>query len=152
MAITQLDQAGLEMINQFEGCVLHPYLDQAGIPTIGIGMTYYPDTGNKVTMQDPPITQDQANAYFIQMAVPYASSIHLDTVPVLNQNQFNALFSFCYNIGISGFEGSTVLRLVNQNITDDTLKQAFLMWVKAGGRVLQDLVDRRTKEYEIYIS
>jgi lysozyme len=103
-------------------------------------------------MQDPPITQDQADAYFLQMAVPYASAVHTDTVPVLNQNQFNALFSLCYNIGIAGFASSTVLRLVNQNITDDTLKQAFLMWTKAGGKVLQALVDRRTKEYEIYIS
>lgn len=84
--------------------------------------------------------------------MPYATAVSQDTVPVLNQNQFNALFSFCYNIGIAGFQGSTVLRLVNQNITDDSLKAAFLMWDKAGGQVLQDLVDRRTREYEIYIS
>lgn len=151
MAITQLDQAGLDMINQFEGCVLHPYRDQVGIPTIGIGMTYYPG-GTPVTMDDPPITQQQANDYFLQVSAPYASAVHLDTVPVLNQNQFNALFSFCYNIGIGGFQGSTVLKLVNQNITDDSLRQAFLMWDKAGGKVLDDLVDRRNKEYEIYIS
>lgn len=50
--------------------VLHPCPDQVGIPTIGIGMTYYPGSGTAVTMQDPPITQDQANAYFLQMACP----------------------------------------------------------------------------------
>jgi lysozyme len=152
MAITQLDQAGLTLITQFEGCVLHPYLDQVGIPTIGIGMTYYPGTGAAVTMQDPPITQQQADDYFIQIAQPYASIVHFATVPVLNQNQFNALFSFCYNIGIGGFKSSTVLRLVNQNITDNTLLNAFLMWDKAGGNVLQALVKRRTKEYQVYIS
>ncbi len=152
MAITQLDQAGLTLITQFEGCVLHPYLDQVGIPTIGIGMTYYPDSSAAVTMQDPPITQQQADDYFIQIAQPYASAVHFATVPVLNQNQFNALFSFCYNIGIAGFKGSTVLKLVNQNITDNTLLQAFLMWDKAGGNVLQALVARRTKEYNVYIS
>ena len=152
MAITQLDQAGLDLITEFEGCVLHPYLDQVGIPTIGIGMTYYPDTGAKVTMQDPPITQQQADDYFIEIAKPYANIVHFATVPVLTQNQFNALFCFCYNIGIGGFKGSTVLRLVNQGISDDRLKQAFLMWDKADGHVLQDLVDRRTKEYEVYTS
>ena len=152
MPVTQLDQAGLALITQFEGCVLHPYLDSVGIPTIGIGMTYYPGTGEKVTMQDPSITQQQADDYFIQNAQPYASAVHLSTVPVLNQNQFNALFSLCYNIGINGFKNSTVLSLVNQNITDDRLKQAFLMWTKAGGKVLQGLVTRRTKEYQVYIS
>jgi lysozyme len=151
MAITQLDQTGLDLINEFEGCVLHPYLDQVGIPTIGIGMTHYPD-GTPVTMQDPPITQDQANDYFLQLSVPYADAVSTKTAIELNQNQFNALFSFTYNIGIGGFENSTVLRLVNQNISDDSLKQAFLMWDKAGGQVLQDLVNRRTREYEVYIS
>src|ERR1700735_223306 len=106
MPITQLDQAGLDLIIEFEGCVLHPYLDQVGIPTIGIGMTYYPG-GAKVTMQDPPITQQQADDYFIQVAKPYADAVHSDTVPILNQNQFNALFCFCYNIGVAGFQGST---------------------------------------------
>ena len=151
MAITQLDQAGLALITEFEGCILHPYRDQVGIPTIGIGMTYYPGTGAKVTMADPPITQQQADDYFLEIAKPYANIVHFATVPILNQNQFNALFCFCYNIGIGGFKKSTVLRLVNQNITDDRLKQAFLMWDKADGQVLEDLVERRIKEYETYI-
>ena len=152
MAITQLNQAGLNLIIKFEGCILHPYLDQVHIPTIGIGMTYYPGTGKKVTMQDPPITQQQANEYFLEISKPYASIVHIATVPILTQNQFNALFCFCYNIGIAGFKNSTVLKLVNQHITDDRLKQAFLMWDKADGQVLEDLVERRTKEYETYIS
>lgn len=152
MEITQVDQAGLDLIKGFEGCILHPYRDQVGIPTIGYGQTYYPDTGAKVTMQDPPITQDRADQMFLVMLKPFELAVYSTSREDLTQNNFNALVSFAYNIGTNGFKHSTVLRLVNQGIADDQLKAAFLMWDKAGGRVLQDLVNRRTKEYEVYIS
>jgi lysozyme len=152
MEITQLDQAGIDLMIQFEGCILHPYRDQVGIPTIGIGMTYYPGTGKKVTMQDPPITQQQANDMFLEISKPFAMAVYSTTRDDLTQNQFNACFSLCYNIGTGGFKNSTVHRLVNEKVTGDQLKAAFLMWTKAGGKVLRDLVKRRTKEYEVYMS
>ena len=71
------------------------------------------------------------------------------TVPVLTQPQFNGLFSLCYNIGTGGFKGSTVLKLVNQNIWDERLLNAFLLWDKAGGVVNNGLLARRRKEYAI---
>lgn len=149
--ITQLDAAGLLLIKHFEGVVLHPYRDQVGIPTIGIGMTYYPG-GKPVSMDDQPITMEQADQDFILVSHPYAHIVSFATKPVLTQNQFNGLFCFCYNIGISGFKGSTVLRLVNQSIFDQRLKDAFLMWDKADGQLLEDLVDRREMEYNTFIS
>jgi len=151
MSITKLDANGIAMMIGFEGCVLHPYRDQVGIPTIGIGCTYY-ENGVKVTMNDPTITQERANELFTNVSTVYSNPIHFWTVPILTQNQFNGLFSFCYNIGTGGFKNSSVLRLVNQNITDERLKAAFLLWDKADGAVLEDLAERRTKEYEIYIS
>jgi len=151
MAITKLDAAGIAMMIAFEGCILHPYRDQVGIPTIGIGCTYY-ENGVKVTMDDPAITQERANELFTNIGTVYSNPVHFWTVPILNQNQFNALFSFCYNVGTGGFKGSSVLRLVNQNITDERLQAAFLLWDKADGRVIDDLVNRRKKEYEIFIS
>ncbi len=152
MAITQLDESGLDLIKEFEGCILHPYLDSAGVPTIGYGQTYYPDTGVKVTMDDADITQDQADDMLLQMVQPFEDAVS-DAVTIdMTQNNFNALVSFTYNIGINGFKKSTVLRLVNQGVSDDSLKAAFLMWDKAGGEVNQGLVNRRNKEYEVYIS
>jgi len=151
MEIQQLDQAGIDLIKEFEGCILHPYRDQVGIPTIGTGMTYYPSTGKKVTMTDRPITQAQADAMFLQLVKPFELAVYSTTRDDITQNNFNALVSLCYNIGTGGFKGSTVLKRVNQHITGQPLKDAFLMWTKAGGKVLQDLVDRRNKEYQTYI-
>lgn len=151
MSVTQLDQAGINFMIKQEGLVLHPYLDQVSIPTIGIGCTYY-ENGQHVQMTDPPITKERAYELFLNIGKQFANPVHLWTKPVLTQNQFNALFSFCYNVGTGGFKGSTVLKLVNQFEFGEPLKEAFLMWTHADGKVLQDLVDRRTEEYELFVS
>lgn len=151
--ITQLDDAGIKLLIEFEGCVLHPYLDQVGIPTIGIGMTYYPETGKKVTMQDKPLASTvEAYRQFLLMSKPYELAVYSTTRDDLTQNNFNALVCLTYNIGTVGYKGSTVHRLVNANISGQQLHDAFLMWDKADGKVLQDLVHRRNREYTVYIS
>lgn len=152
MEITTLDTAGLNLIKKFEGCILHPYKDAVGIPTIGIGQTYYPGTGKKVTMQDPPISQATADSMFLEMVKPFELAVYSTTRDDLTQNQFNALVSLAYNIGTGGFKGSTVHRLVNANVSGVELKEAFLMWDKANGKPLDDLIKRRTLEYQTYIS
>jgi lysozyme len=148
MEIKTLDKAGLELIAKFEGVVLKPYRDQVGIPTIGIGMTYYPSTGKKVTMSDKPLTLEQAYSEFAKMVKPYELGVYSVMRDDLTQKQFNALVSLCYNIGVGGFKGSTVARLVNQNITGEPLNKAFLMWNKAGGKVLPGLTKRRQQEFD----
>lgn len=150
--ITTLDISGLDLIKQFEGCILHPYKDQVGIPTIGYGQTYYPSTDKKVTMSDPSITQQQADDMFLQMLKPFELTVYSTCREDLTQNNFNALVSLTYNIGTGGFKGSTVHRLVNANIVGDELKAAFLMWNKADHKVVDDLTKRRLKEYQVYIS
>lgn len=151
MEIEQLDEAGISLIQGFEGIVLHPYLDQVGIPTIGIGMTYYPSTGKKVTMKDVPLTLAQVHSEFLLLVKPFELAVYSTTRDDLKQYEFNALVSLTYNIGTTGFKGSTVHRLVNQGITGEPLKEAFLMWDKADHKVLKDLVKRRTKEYQTYL-
>jgi len=152
MEIQVLDQAGVDFIIREEGCVLHPYLDQVGIPTIGVGMTYYPGTGKKVTMEDKPLTMAQAQSYFLLILKPYELAVYSTTRDDLSQNQFNALVSLTYNIGTNGFKNSTVHTLVQEKISDIRLKRAFLMWRKAKGRIVPDLVARRGREYAMYIS
>jgi lysozyme len=149
--ITQLDQAGFDFLAQHEGCVLHPYQDIAGVWTIGYGSTFYAD-GTPVKMGDPDITQEQAQQLLSATSPQYANAVHYWTVPILNQNQFNALFSFVYNIGTGGFKGSTVLKLVNQNDFGDDLKNAFLMWSHVNGVVNSDLHQRRLDEYNLFVS
>lgn len=150
MEITKLDQEGLLFLTHEEGCVLHPYKDAVGIPTLGVGMTYYPTTGKRVTMQDTAITMQQATNMFSQMVKPYELAVYSTTRDDINQHQFNALVSLCYNIGTGGYKGSTVHRLVNLNVAGDQLKAAFLMWSKAGGAVNLSLKQRRVREFNLY--
>jgi len=151
MEITTLDKAGIDLIAKFEGCVLHPYLDSVNIPTIGIGMTYYPETGKKVTMADHALaSKDEAYRQFSLLVKPFCLSVYSTTRDDLKQHEFNALVSLAYNIGTGGFKTSTVHRLVNEKTSGEPLKKAFLMWNKAGGKVLDGLTKRRQLEYNVY--
>lgn len=150
MEITQLDTAGLNLIKSFEGCILHPYRDSVGIPTIGYGQTYYPDTGKKVALSDAHITQAEADAMFLQILKPFELAVYSTTRDNINQNQFNALVSLTYNIGTGAFKGSTVHRLVNADPNDPNIRGAFLMWKNAGGKPI--LLGRRIKEADLYFT
>jgi len=147
--ITTIDQAGLDFIKQEEGCVLHPYRDQAGVPTIGIGMTYYPDTGKTVTMNDPHLTQEQADNLFLLMVKPRLHTVSTLTREDLTQNQYNALVDFEYNTG--HLNGSTLLKLVNAK---QDPAPGFLMWDKihVDGVLKEDegLKERREREIKLY--
>lgn len=145
--IQQVSKSGLEFIAHEEGVILHPYRDSVGIPTIGVGNTYY-ENGVRVKMTDPPITMAKAMQLFKSILPTYEKAVWSNTRDDINQNQFNALVSLCYNIGVTGFKGSTVLRRVNLNPGDSTIKDAFLMWKNAGGKPI--LLGRRIREAKLY--
>lgn len=148
--IKSLDQAGRAFLAKEEGIKLKPYLDSVGIPTIGIGCTFYPD-GRRVTMKDKPLASEQA-AWDLFDAVNsnFLFTVYSTTRDDINQNQFNALLSLCYNIGPVGFKGSTVLKLVNKNPNDPKIGPAFEMWKNAGGKPI--LLARRKREAKMYFS
>lgn len=124
----KLSESGVKLLAELEGLVLHPYLDTRGIPTIGLGNTFYED-GTKVTMHDKPITAEEAYHLFFLIASKFEKTLN-DNVPSdLNQNQFDALFCFCYNVGQNAFVKSTLLRRVKVNPNDKGgITEAFLMW------------------------
>lgn len=148
--IKTLDQVGRNFLAKEEGIKLKPYLDSVGIPTIGIGCTYYPG-GRKVTMKDPALPNVQA-AWDLFDAVNehYMLTVYSTTRDDITQNQFNALVSLCYNIGTGAFKGSTVLKLVNKNPNDTKISAAFEMWKNAGGKPI--LLGRRKREAKMYFS
>lgn len=152
--IKTLDQAGKDFIAKEEGLRLKPYKDSKGIPTIGIGCTFYPN-GQKVTMQDKPL-KDEAAAWELFNAVNkfFLYGVYSVTRDDINQNQFNALVSICFNIGTGeqGFKGSTLLRLVNANPNDPKIKDAFYSWrfVTVDGVKKPQLAERRKREAELY--
>jgi len=150
MEIKKTDQAGLDFLAKEEGLVLHTYLDSIGVPTIGIGSTYY-ENGNRVRMVDPPITKERAFELFSNVLESYEKTVWSITRDDINQHQFNALVSLCFNIGAGNFKGSTVVKKVNANPNDPTIRKAFEMWQNAGKKKGL-LLARRKREADLYFS
>jgi lysozyme len=145
----KLNTQGYRLICMFEGFSAKPYLCSAKVPTIGYGNCYYLN-GKKVTLLDKPITELEAFEMFKTIADKFADKVSkLVTTPV-DQNQFNALVSLTYNIGPANFQKSTLLRKVNFNHNDPSIRAEFLKWNKAGGQVLKGLTIRRTAEADLY--
>ena len=145
----KLNENGYNLICEFEGLKLKPYLCSAKIPTIGYGNTYYPN-GKRVTLLDDAITKEYAFEMFKTIADKFAKRVDDMVKTELTQNQFNALVSFAYNVGTGAFATSTLLKKVNVNPNDATIKNEFLKWVRANKKVIQGLVNRRNKEVLIY--
>ena len=147
--ITKTDAAGIELIKKFEGFMSKPYKCPAGVPTIGYGATFYPD-GKKVTMSDKSITVQEGTALLASMLTTFEQYVDSYCIDSINQNQFDALVSFCYNLGPNNLKSSTLLKKVNLNPKDQSIRAEFMKWNKAGGRVLKGLTTRRTAEADLY--
>lgn len=146
MEIKSMDLAGINFLVKEEGLKLKPYLDSKGIPTIGIGCTYY-ENGERVKMTDPPLTREKVIQLFRTVLKLYETTVWSVTRDDISQKQFNALVSICFNIGVNGFKGSTLLTRVNHNPKDPKITNAFLMWRKP-----IELLGRRKREAQLYFS
>lgn len=142
---------GLDLIKKYEGFRSKPYLCPANVPTIGYGATYYPN-GNKVRMSDPPISEGYAENLLKEMLARYEDGVDRYVQVNLNQNQFDALVSFAYNLGLGALKSSTLLKRVNANPNDADIAYQFSRWNKAGGRALAGLTKRRKDEADLYFS
>lgn len=151
MHVTKTDAKGLNLIKQFEGFSSTPYLDSVKIPTIGYGFTYYPN-GKRVTMQDSAISVEYATTLLSEIIKPYEIAVDSMTRDDITQQQFNALVSFAYNLGIKSLQNSTLLKKVNRNPSDKTIRDEFMKWINAGGKPLQGLINRRKAEADHYYS
>jgi lysozyme len=144
--------AGLSLIRQAEGLRLRAYPDPGtgGDPwTIGIGTTVYPD-GRKVRRGDT-CTPQQADKYLAHDLRGLEREVAAMVTVPLTSNQFSALVSFAYNVGISALRSSTLLRLLNAGDYAGAAAQ-FLRWNRAAGRVLPGLVRRRAAERDLFLS
>lgn len=147
----QVSDDAVELAKHHEGFRARAYLDPIGIPTIGYGLTrYFHRPGNvKVRMGDF-ITEDEA-AYALQYVMQSFIDQVADVITVeLDQHQVDALASFIYNIGVTNFRNSTMLRLINAGDFDGAAKQ-FPRWNKAGGKVLPGLTRRRNDEMMLFM-
>jgi len=147
----KLNEQGYRLIAKHEGLRLKPYLCPARVPTIGYGNTYYAD-GKRVTMQDKPITKEQAYELLKIIADKFARQVDAVVTANVTQNQFNALVSFAYNIGMGNFRKSTLLRMVNLSPHNASIRAQFMRWNKAGGVELRGLTNRRIDEANLYFT
>lgn len=139
----------LALIKSFEGFSAKPYLCPAGIPTIGYGSTRYAD-GRPVTLNDPPITEQQAVEIMQVTLVTYEDAVNRYVSASLNQGQFDALVDFAYNAGAQNLRTSTLLRKVNAGDYTGAAAE-FGKWVNGGGKKLPGLVRRREAERALFV-
>lgn len=145
-----ITEFGLHTIKKFEGLRLNAYQCPAGVYTIGYGSTKFPD-GSCVCMYDKLHTEVEATELLKYTVLAYERCIN-DALPNLNQNQFDALVSFIYNIGIGAFMGSTLLKLAKVNAQDPGIRNEIMRWNIAGGKILAGLQTRRSEEARLYFS
>ena len=142
---------GIRLIQEFEGLRLTSYLCSAGVPTIGYGATFYQD-GSKVKLGQT-ITRDQANQLLKDHLKEFEGAvIGLLNKTKVNQNQFDALVSFTFNLGAGNLAKSQLLRFIKANPNDPKIAAEFAKWNRAGGEVSRGLVRRRKKEAELYFT
>jgi lysozyme len=133
----------VELVKRFEGFRAKPYLCPAGVATIGYGHT------EGVSMSDPPITREAAAELLERDLAVFAAGVaRLLTVPVA-ENQFDALVSFAYNVGLGNLQRSTLLRKVNAGDLAGAARE-FAKWTKAKGVELPGLVKRRAAERALF--
>ncbi len=142
---------GIKLIEAFEGFSAKPYPCPAGIPTIGYGATRYTD-GTAVKLTDSPIDKNAAETLLKTQLRSYERAVSRYATQELNQNQFDSLVSFSFNVGLGNLKRSSLMRMVNQNPLDPSISYAFKRWVFADGKLLQGLQNRRAREAELYFT
>lgn len=139
-----LTKVGFDVLKALEGCRLKAYQCAADVWTIGYGHTG-PDVKEGLVIDE----EDAARLLARDARAAEDAVDELVSVP-LGINQFDALVLFVFNIGRKAFEGSTILRLLNQGDYDAAADE-FPKWRKAGGRVLAPLEKRRAVERHIFL-
>lgn len=136
------------LVKRYEGFRSKPYKCPANVWTIGYGSTFYIN-GEKVSMYDSEISEIFASELLENVLNDFASKVDKVIKVSLNQNQFDALVSFTYNIGIGAFTKSTLLKKLN-NADFQGASDEFVRWNKAKGKVLKGLINRRLDEQKLF--
>ena len=138
----KISENGLELIKHFEGCELEAYQCAAGVWTIGYGHT-------KDVKQGDKITKAIADSLLAEEMHEYEGYVNNAVKVDLNQDQFDALVSWTYNLGGGNLNASTMLKVVNSGDFEGVPAQ-IKRWNKAGGKVLEGLIRRREAEANLF--
>ena len=141
-------QKGIDLIKHYEGLRLKAYVCSGNKNTIGYGTTIYPN-GNFVELTDT-CTKEQAETYLKNDLKRFESAVNRLVGLPINQNQFDALVCFTYNVGVGNLQSSTLLKMINLNKFEEASLQ-FERWNKAGGKELKGLTLRRLAEKKLFL-
>lgn len=145
----RVSENGINLIKQFEGCRLTAYQDSVGVWTIGYGWTQPVD--GKPVGKGMTITQQKADDLLKQGVIQYENGVTNLVIVPLNQNQFDALVDFAYNLGVNALKESTLLKKLNAGDYAGAANE-FTKWNKAGGKELAGLMRRREAEKSLFLS
>jgi lysozyme len=146
------NRAGIDLIKKWEGCELVAYPDPAtnGEPwTIGYGHTSA--AGMPMVRKGLRLDQQEAEDILVRDLVQYEAAVSKALARNPTENQFSAMVSLCFNIGQGNFASSSVVKYFNAG-QPFAAADAFLLWRKANGRVMNGLVNRRMAERVLFLS
>ena len=138
----KISNTGIDLIKHFEGCETEAYKCPAGVWTIGYGHI-------KGVQEGDVITEAQAHEMLVEELNEYENYIHDYVECPLNQDQFDAMVSWVYNLGSSNLQASTLLKVLNAGDYEGVPAQ-IMRWNKAGGKVLEGLTRRRQAEADLF--
>jgi len=155
----RMSSEGMKKLITWEGMETHLYEDVAGLKTIGVGHLLTRDElssgkiwikGSAVKYQNG-LTEQQVYDLLEQDLESFEDAVHNLVKVELNQNQFDALVSFSFNVGVNAFKNSTLLKRLNKGQYHEVPEQ-LLRWVYSGGKKVKGLVNRRDNEITLWNS
>ena len=135
-------QEGISLIKSFEGCELTAYRCSANVPTIGFGHTAGVSDGDTCT-------QEEAETMLAEDLVEFEDYVKNYVEFELQQNEFDALVAWTYNLGPKNLSESTLLKELNAGNLEEVPRQ-MKRWNRAGGEVLDGLIRRREAESRLF--
>ena len=139
----KVSQKGIDLIKKFEGCKLEAYLDSVGVLTIAYGHTKNVKIGMK-------ITQEEAENLLRSDIAPIEKTLNGLNIN-LSQGEFDALVSWCFNLGLGNFKSSTMYRFIVSKKSDLEITDQMVKWHNAGGKPLLGLKRRRCEEANLFL-
>jgi lysozyme len=139
-------EKGLNLIKKFEGFRDKEYICPAGKPTIGYGHVILPSEHFPSS-----ITKEEAEILLKNDLVSREKSLNILIKVVITQNQFDALISLIYNIGIENFKQSTLLKFINDKLFDKIPDQ-FRRWKYINKVISKGLLNRREEEIKLWLA
>lgn len=140
----KFNDAGYQLLKEFEGCSLVSYQDQGGVWSIGYGCTH--NVGPNQT-----ITQEEAEQRLVMDVNLTATRVQSMLKHSLTDNQFSAVVCFAYNVGCGNLAKSTLLNCLNTGHIEDAANE-FTRWDKVNGVPNDGLARRRKAEQALFLS